>query len=164
MKTEEFIKNFRDAMSNLTNGIAIVTVFDGSMIHGFTINSFNSVCLNPPCIIYNINKKTKNLDLFLNCKTFTINLLSEKQDEISNYFAQSEKEGGVMNKWFEFKDNNCVLIGGLSCFICKVFKIVEVGDHYLVIGEVIGLKNVSIDGKPLIYFRRGYHFLGGGDE
>ncbi len=153
------ISQFKNAMSNLANGVSLVNILVDNDIHGVTINSFNSISLNPSLVLFNLNKNNSSIDLYLNCKNFTINILSEGQKDISDYFASSSNRNDNHKKWFEIDNGVCVLSGSLSCIFCSLDKIIDVGDHYLIIGRVNEIKNINQNSRPLIYFRRNYCIL-----
>ena len=69
------IFHFKNSMANLASGISIVTIVDQELIYGITISSFDSVSLNPPLILFNIDKTTKNLEKYLNCETNIANII-----------------------------------------------------------------------------------------
>jgi 3-hydroxy-9,10-secoandrosta-1,3,5(10)-triene-9,17-dione monooxygenase reductase component len=151
--------NFKNSMSTLASGISIFTIYDKQYIHGITISSFDSVSLNPNLILFNIDKTTTNIEKYLNCESFIIHILSEKQKNISNYFAQSNKDQNILKDWFKFSHNNYILKNSLCFFHCKIWKIVEAGDSYIIIGEVLNCQILNDQEKPLIYFNRNYFSL-----
>ena len=156
---KNLITQFKNSMANLASGVAIVTIAHKNSIYGITISSFHSISLNPQLILFNIDKQTTKLDLYLNAQFFTISLLSEKQKNISSYFAQSNKEQNTIKQWIEKVDNHYFISNSICYFQCKAWKTVEAGDSYIVIGEVINSHILNPTEKPLVYFQRNYFSL-----
>jgi flavin reductase (DIM6/NTAB) family NADH-FMN oxidoreductase RutF len=122
-----------------------------------TANSFTSVSLNPPLVLVCVDHKARILNHFRACKYFGINVLAEHQHVISAHFARSgyDRFGGV--SWHPGKTGVPLLPGVLSTMECEVQQLLEVGDHAILIGEV--LHAACTDGKPLVYFASKYRAL-----
>jgi flavin reductase (DIM6/NTAB) family NADH-FMN oxidoreductase RutF len=109
----ENIKNFKKIMSHFATGVCVLTSIDENSNYeklnftGITINSFNSVSLNPQLILYSLAKNGSNFDKLLNSKNFFINILSENQKDISNLFA-------FQKDFSNFKDFDPKLFIGLK--------------------------------------------------
>ena len=88
----------RDALGCFATGITIVTTVGprGELI-GITANSFNSVSLDPPLILFSLNRRAHSLRVFLSTQTFAVNILREDQEALSKRFAQAleDKWSGV---------------------------------------------------------------------
>ena len=95
-KTERFLaeeadkKQLRGLLGQFATGVTVVTTTgqDGRKV-GMTANSFTSVSLEPPLILWNIAKTATNLDDFRECEHFAINILNDQQEQTSNHFAKS---------------------------------------------------------------------------
>lgn len=149
------ISLYKKTISNFATGVAIVTILDAqNKLCGMTINSLSSLSLKPNLISYNIDKSTHNLDIYLN-NSFCINLLSDDQADISNLFAYKNDFQDFHNyKILESK--RAILNNIIAALECKIYKIYEGGDHFIVVGEVIQSHLLSENKKPLLYFRSGY--------
>ena len=122
-----------------------------------TANSFSSVSLDPPLILWNIAKNSDSLQAFLATKQFAINILGSEQKKESAYFAKSEHNifNGVD---YLMSDSGVPLLKDtLACLECNNHEIHECGDHYIVVGEVTAFR--SIDIAPLLFFNGGYQSL-----
>jgi len=149
-KAEELKKAF----GSFATGVAVAS----SHSNGFTINSFASLSLEPPLIIFNIYKtETDHVD-FLKSGFFAINILSSSQEEISKKFAT--KNGDKVSSTAHVISNkgNIILNDTVGHIELSVFQQIDIADHVLVIGKV---ENLSIDDnkKPLIYYRSEYQDL-----
>ena len=83
-------RQFRKCLSKYATGIAVVTCHDNNGLpHGRTINSFSSVSLEPPLVLWSLSKKAHSLNAFLEARFFAINVLSTRQRNLSEHFASS---------------------------------------------------------------------------
>ncbi|GFZ77499.1 flavin reductase [Rickettsiales bacterium] len=154
------IENFKECLSKFATGVVVVTTVDRSgAMWGITINSFNSVSLRPPLILFSIEKKASRYNKFIEHDRFIVNILSEKQADLSSLFAARNPD-----PWHRvpYSVNNLgvpILQGILSYLDCEIEHLYEGGDHKIIVGRVIVAKKVS-DAHPLLYFNRLYYELG----
>ena len=81
---------YRRTLGSFPTGVAIMTTRDGQgEPTGLTCNSFSSVSLDPPLVLWSLRKASKSIDIFREAKTFAINVLAEDQDHLSQRFATS---------------------------------------------------------------------------
>jgi len=149
-KTEELKKVF----GSFATGVAVAS----SHSNGFTINSFSSLSLDPPLIIFNIYKsETDHID-FLKTGFFAINILSDNQKDISKKFATKNGDKVSSTEHTISNNDNIILNDTVGYIELSVFQQIDIADHVLVIGKV---ENLSIDDnkKPLIYYRSEYQDL-----
>ena len=154
-------EDFKKVMSNFATGITVITFFDKySILRGMTVNSFNSVSLDPLLVLYSLGKYNANFDLYLNCDKFIINILSNKQKRISDFFASKDKELDSFTNYF-VDDGVPILNNTLGYLVCKPWSKIEAGDHFVIISEVLKTVHSLQDyAEPLVYFNRNYHNLG----
>ena len=141
-------------MSSFATGVCIAT----SHSSGFTVNSFSSLSLNPPLMIFNIYKTETDHVEFLKNDKFAINFLSSEQKETSKIFATKDIDK-VKNTSHQISKNGNIIIDNSLGFIeLSVFQKIDIADHVLVIGKV---ENLSVDENknPLIYYRSKYRDL-----
>lgn len=148
-------EEFRTALSRFASGVTVVTVGSDGRLHGMTASSFASVSLEPPRILVCLDKSSRTRSLLSD--SFAVNILSDKQEEISRSFAHAgDKPFGSLSH--ELGAIGAPLIHGALAWIeCTTSSIVDGGDHDIVIGDVVGCS--SIDGPPLVYFEREYRGL-----
>ena len=144
----------KKAFGSFATGVAVAT----SHSSGFTINSFSSLSLSPPLIIFNIYKtETDHVD-FLKNNSFVINFLSREQEDVSRLFATKDPEK-VNKTQHSISDNkNIILNNTLGHIELSVFQQIDIADHVLVIGQVQNLETDD-NKKPLIYYRSKYQSL-----
>ena len=83
------IREFRNALGSFTTGVTIVTTCDqqGQDV-GMTANSFNSVSLDPPLVLWSLAKSSGSLPAFANAEYFAVHILAADQEPLSNVFAK----------------------------------------------------------------------------
>ena len=144
----------KKAFGSFATGVAVAT----SHSSGFTINSFSSLSLSPPLIIFNIYKtETDHVD-FLKNNSFVINFLSRKQEDVSRLFATKDPEKVNKTQHSISENKNIVLNDTLGHIELSVFQQIDIADHVLVIGQVENLETDD-NKKPLIYYRSKYQSL-----
>ena len=153
------LKAFRQALGQFATGVTVVTCSDRQGKHcGITANSFSSVSLEPPLLLWNIAKSSNSLQAYLEAENFAVNVLEQTQKQISTHFAQSNHQifDGID---FSLSESGApILPGTLACFECKTLHTHDSGDHYIIIGEVERFTQRS--GKPLLFFAGHYAVLG----
>jgi flavin reductase (DIM6/NTAB) family NADH-FMN oxidoreductase RutF len=146
---------FRRSCSRYATGVTVTTVAaaDGTP-HGLTVNSFTSVSCAPPLILVCLDLRSALLEHFRTCGSFAVNVLSETQRSLSVRFATrgADRFDGI--EW-RLGANGAPLIDGcIGWFECRPERRIEVGDHLVVVGEV--LDAAFSEGRPLIYFASQY--------
>lgn len=152
-------KQLRQVLSTFVTGVTVVTTIDKrGKKHGLTVNSFSSVSLDPPLVLWSQSLNAPSYPIFAEAEFFAINILSQDQVPVSNCFARGGDD--------KFSDIGCrrgiggvPLIEGCSAYLeCKRVASYPGGDHALYIGLVqqVG-KN---DSPPLIFGNGRYMNLG----
>lgn len=147
----------RDAFGCFATGITIVsTVNNAGEFFGLTANSFTSLSLDPPLVLFCLDYKALSFDAFQEADHFVVNVLGEGQEELSAHFARSS-----MDKWngvaYETWETGCpVLPGSIAALECQTVARHEGGDHLIIVGEVERMCYEEGEAKPLIYFKGQY--------
>lgn len=150
-------REFRNAMGNFATGVTVVSVREGKEAHGMTANAVSSVSLTPPLVLICVDHRANSLQLIRQEGYFGINILTNKQKDISRKFA-NQKLDGEPEVSFSFPEVGAPLLNNaLVNLNCKVVNAVEAGDHTVFFGEVMDLK-VS-EGEPLCFFKGQYREL-----
>ena len=157
------VSAFRRAMGSFPTGVTVVTVAssDGSM-HGVTVNSFSSVSLDPMLVLVCLNEASRAVGLIERAGAFSVNVLSAGQQDISSWFANQHRPAdsamfdGVP---LEPGVTGCpVLAGAAASFDCRLRQSYRVGDHLIVLGEVVALVHRP-QLEPLIFHAGTYKSL-----
>ena len=151
-------KTFREALGLFATGVTIITTIaaDGSRV-GITANSFSSVSLDPPLVLFSIARKAYSLSAFQQAGRFVINVLAADQAPLSNRFAtpSSDKWQGIEHESWA----GCPIIpGSLAHFECRTQTMYDEGDHVIIVGRVVRLAHVG-SGDPLLFFHGLYRHL-----
>ena len=155
---------FRNALGQFPTGVCVVTARapDGEDL-GMTMSSFNSLSLDPPLVLFGIDRRSRGLDGWREAEGYAINVLSESQREVSGRFARPSS-----NKWagVEFDRGHAGaprLRGVNACFECRPFADHDGGDHVLFVAEVVRFRAFA-DRAPLIFCKGNYGALKPTDE
>ena len=155
---------FRQALGQFASGVAVITASDVKDTPiGMTMSSFNSVSLDPPLILFSVDNKAKSLPAMLEAKGYAVNLLSRRQEHLSNQFAKA-----LSDKWQSVEHSlghaqAPLLQGALAHFECEPYAHHEGGDHTIFVGRVLKF-NYHPDEEPLIFFRGKYNSVASGEQ
>ncbi|WP_135077826.1 flavin reductase family protein [Terasakiella sp. SH-1] len=153
-------REFRDVLGQFATGITVVTSQSEKAGNiGVTINSFASVSLEPPLVLFSLKTDSQLNDVFLSEPNFNICILAENQENLSNLFAGSDENKFDTIKWHEGQNGCPVLDGTLATLECKRVESHKGGDHTIFIGEVTSISTNSDATGPLLYFQGGYKTL-----
>jgi len=148
-------RDFRKALGQFSTGVTVITTraMDGRRV-GMTANSFSSVSLDPPLVLWSLARQAPSLADFTGASHFAINVLAANQHHLSRQFStpQADKFGGV--ECCEGTSGVPLLNGVIARFVCRNVRQYDGGDHLIFIGEVE--RYDRFDGEPLV-FHSGYY-------
>lgn len=143
-------RSFRTALGSFATGVTIVTTHSAEGLDvGITANSFNSVSLDPPMILWSLARKAWSLPAFLHNAHFAVHVLAAHQDDLSQRFATQgqDKFAGLT---VERGEGNVPLLQDCAArFMCRTAFKYEGGDHIIFVGEVLSFE--SGNHAPLVY-------------
>ena len=149
------IKDFKKTMSKFTTGITVVCVKNGTKVYGKTVNSFNSLSLKPPLVLFSLGNNSSSIKIFKKSKYLSINILSNKQKSLSDHFSKKFQKNTEVN-FFEGINNILNIKGCVANLECKLEDKIKKGDHTIFICKVIKTKyNDKL--KPLSYYNSKYY-------
>ena len=149
------LKKLRQCLGKFATGVTVVSCRDqDGKPCGITANSFSSVSLEPPLVLWNIAKVSKSLRAYLAAEHFAINVLSNQQQSLASHFAKSEN--GLFGDigYRDSPQNVPVLSDTLAHLECRTHDIHDCGDHHIIIGDVINFE--LSDSEPLIFYSGNY--------
>jgi len=150
---------FRNCLSRFATGITVVTCMDEDGIpHGMTVNSFNSVSLDPPLILFSLARDARSLGRFENAKSYAVNVLTADQMDISQKFSKVGEEKWQDTDWTVGECGAPLLDGCMATFECRPENTFDGGDHVIFIGRVEECEQRE-DVSPLLYFAGRYAAL-----
>ena len=151
---------FRDALGMFATGVTVVTAAgDSGEPVGLTVSSFNSVSLDPPLVLFSIDREALSLAALRRAPGYAVSVLSADQIELSRRFASAGAD-----KWtgldLEFGFGGAPLIpGAIAAFECRPYATHEGGDHEIFVGQVVGHR-IAPFAAPLVFFGGQYRRLG----
>lgn len=144
---------FRDAMSRYPTGVTVVTAMRDGKAYGITANSFASVSLNPPLVLWSVGKQGDRGEIFANAKQFAICFLAQDQADIAQYCAENDDlpEG----RWSTNPAGLPVIDGAGVILSCQLYAVYPGGDHDIIVAEVISIQ-VKDEKGALSFYNREY--------
>ena len=133
-------REFRQALGSFGTGVTIVTARDaeGNPI-GMTASSFNSVSMEPPLILWSVTKTARSSEGFRDAAYFAVHVLAAEQQELSNSFARAGEDKFASANWSADTNGVPVIEGVAARFDCRAWQVYEGGDHWIIVGEVLGI-------------------------
>ena len=148
-------KEFRSALGRFTTGVTVVTACDASGRRvGLTANSFSSVSLDPPLILWSLSRSAPSLPAFEACAHYAVNVLAADQVELSRRFARSGRDKFAGLACEEGLGGAPLLPGCVARFECRNAQRYAGGDHVIFLGQVERLAHC--DREPLVFFAGRY--------
>jgi flavin reductase (DIM6/NTAB) family NADH-FMN oxidoreductase RutF len=148
-------RQLRNALGRFTTGVTVITTSGpGGKLEGLTANSFAALSLDPPLVLWSLNRSSLSLPGFRKAGYFAVNVLSSSQIDISHKFATRahDKFYGVR---YTHGAGGCPVIDSvIAAFECRTQQMIEGGDHVLFLGEVVALS--YREGEPLIFSSGNY--------
>ena len=154
------VQQLRSALGRFTTGITIVTCCDAQgQFVGLTANSFNSLSLTPPLVLWSLRSASPSMAAFEAAPRFAVNVLSEAQVELSRRFASRNAEQRFADgAWALGQHGAPVLAGCVAVFECETLSHQIAGDHRLFIGQVLACTDAPL--PPLLFQAGHYRLLG----
>ena len=149
---------FRRALGNFATGVTVVTADDGRGNKvGVTANSFNSVSLDPPLILWSLDKRSSSLATFDAASHFAVNILAADQIDLSNNFAKprDDRFAGIAHQ--PGAGGAPILMDCSANFQCEKYQMVDGGDHWIMIGKVVAFEDCGR--SPLLYHQGAYSMV-----
>ena len=149
------VEHFRQVMARVPTSVAVVAgVVDGRP-KGLSVATFVTVSLDPPLVGFFVATTSKSWPLISTSGSFCVSVLGHDQAEISSRFALSRADKFKGVQWRPSASGNPVLEGAVVFFDCDIERVVETGDHLLVLGRVLEM-GVETGRAPLLRYRSSY--------
>lgn len=142
---------FRRALGAFPTGVALVAARgEGGKAGVITVNSFTSVSLDPPLVLWCLGDASDRYSLFAKAQRFGVTICSADQAALAARFAGRDRDDAMLSEVQTLHD--CPVVrGGLVRFACETDARHHAGDHLIIIGRVIAME--TDDGDALTYFR-----------
>ena len=153
------VASLRAALGRFATGVTIITCrgADGAPV-GLTANSFTSLSLAPPLVLWSLRQASSSLAAFEAAEHFAINVLAETQVDLSRRFAAATTDKFAEGVWADGHGGAPVLSGCAAVFECRIETRQVAGDHVLFIGRVLRLADLAV--APLLFQGGHYRMLG----
>jgi len=147
--------HFRSVLGHFPTGVTVVTgLFEGRPA-GFTIGSFTSISLEPPLVGFFPMTASDTWEAMAPYGHFCVNVLRDSQADLCWRFAKSGVDDGRFDhlEWHP-SVTGCPVIDGVGAWIdCRIGETIELGDHYLIVGEVVALDHNAGAHVPLVFYK-----------
>lgn len=156
-------RDFRNALGTFGTGVTVVTAMSAEgKPYGVTCNSFASVSLNPPLVLWSLGMFSQGLPIFQNASHFTVNVLGLSQRALALQFAKSSGDKFAGVEWQPGLGDAPVLAGSVAQFQCRAVNRYYGGDHIIFLGAV---EAYAYSGdEPLMFSRGGFGSFVPGDS
>ena len=146
---------FRHAMSQYATGVVVVAGNENGNLVGFAAQSFVSLSLDPPLVLFCPQRSSTSWPRIRACGKYSINILPEGDDDISEEFAVAGKVPDI--DWQPtIEDGSPMLKDALAVVECSFESEALAGDHTIVVSAVTDVRVLNPESRPLLYFRGQY--------
>jgi 3-hydroxy-9,10-secoandrosta-1,3,5(10)-triene-9,17-dione monooxygenase reductase component len=150
--------SYRTVLGHFATGVTIITAMSDAQPVGVSANSFTSVSLSPPLVLFCASKDSTTWPKIEAAGKFTVNILNEHQEDVCRVFATRGADRFSRIGWRPSANGSPILHDALAYIDCTIEHQYEAGDHLIVVGLVQELGVLGAEG-PLIFYRGGYgHF------
>ena len=152
-------RSLRDALGQFATGVCLVTLVDeAGVAQAMTVNSFASVSLDPPLVLWSLQKDCDLYASFTQTPDFAISMLSDEQQGHSQGYAQKDGHA-LQQEHYVAGENGAPLIrNALANFECRLEQIMDGGDHSILLARVLRIESRN-DGAPLVFYGGAYRGL-----
>jgi 3-hydroxy-9,10-secoandrosta-1,3,5(10)-triene-9,17-dione monooxygenase reductase component len=152
---------FRAVLGHFATGITVITAMDGDEPVGLAANSFTSVSLDPPLVLFCAAKTSSTWPRIERAGHFTVNVLDEEQEDVCRLFATPGADRFGQIGW-RIGTRGPILDDVHAFLDCTLDAVHEAGDHWIVLGQVVDL-GLDADAGPLLFYQGRYGRLLGSD-
>lgn len=146
----------KDAFGKFATGIAVATCVEpDGKFRALTINSFTSVSLDPPLVLWCLENKAAAFPHFMEAESYAVSILRADGEGLSNRFAGHAPEPLSEDEYEIWETGAPLLTNRIAGFDCRIDRRHKAGDHVILVGEVVRFD--SSNGAPLVYFASNYH-------
>jgi flavin reductase (DIM6/NTAB) family NADH-FMN oxidoreductase RutF len=150
-------RDLKNTFARYATGVTIVSCVpkegEGKPI-GITVNSFTSVSMEPPLVLWCIDKGSGVFDAYTTADAYAVTILRAEQQEISNRFAAQDNHDFHEGEFETWQTGAPILKERLAAIDCEVVSRHDAGDHVVLVGRVLAHDHKP--GRPLMYVGREY--------
>jgi flavin reductase (DIM6/NTAB) family NADH-FMN oxidoreductase RutF len=144
----------RHALGSFPTGVTVITTQDteSRALVGLTVNSFSSVSLDPPLVLWSISNRSASLAQFSAGRTHAIHVLSSEQEALARQFATPQADKFVGVTYQLCSESGVPLIDGCAArFDCVTESVTPAGDHQIILARVLRYETEAL--TPLLFAR-----------
>ena len=149
---------FRSALGCFPTGVAVITATTDTHPIGITVNSFTSVSLDPPLVLWCLDKRSDRYRVFTKAKGYTISVLGTEHESVSSRLARQGEHRLDGVELLATELGPPALADSLAVFECEAEAVHEGGDHAILVGRVLRFHRHDA-GAPLVFFKGKYGAL-----
>lgn len=142
--------DLRRACGRFATGVAVVTARAETVVVGMTINSFSSVSLDPPLVLWSIRNSARSRDIFERAGAFAISILSSEQELVARRFSAGNADAFDGTDTLPSPTGLPFIAGAIAHLDCTTYDVRDGGDHRILIGNVDSL--AVHEGCPLLFY------------
>lgn len=147
-------REYRTTMGLFATGVTVITARAGAETRGMTANSVTSVSLEPLLLLVCVDRRARMAPLIIEAQRFAVNILRADQEALSRHFAG--RPDAALEPRFNDLAGTPVLEDSMAALVCAIERVLDGGDHLIVIGRVEALRRADERAAPLIYYRGAY--------
>lgn len=146
-------QHFRRTLSQFATGVTVITTRSahGTLL-GLTANSFNSLSLDPPLVLWSLATSASSMPVFTENSHYVINVLSAQQEHLARQFSQKLEDRFRGVDYILSPSGNPILQGTVAWFECHNLRRYPEGDHVIFVGAV---ENCNISPQPALVYHGG---------
>jgi len=152
------LRAYREALGSFPTGVAVVTAAGAGAHVGITVNSFTSVSLDPPLVLWCMDRKSGRHDLFSKAPAFTVNILGTEHKRVSARLSRAGEHSLDGIDLVKTELGPPGLADSLAIFECTTERTLDAGDHTILLGRVLRFSRPGLS-APLVYFSGKYSAL-----
>lgn len=149
-------REFRNVLGQFATGITVITAQNDGVPVGFACQSFSALSMDPPLVLFCPMKTSGSWKGIEKAGRFCVNILAEEQKDVSSTFGSRGDDKFAEIAWSETPLGSPRIDGVLAWFDCEVEKVLDGGDHWIVLGRVHTLGPPEKSERPLLFYRGAY--------
>ena len=151
-------RHLRDALGRFATGVCVITTGDEGAPVAMTVNSFASVSLDPPLILWSLQNNSDLYQRFSTPRHFAVNVLAKEQQDLANRYAKKGDHGLQQEHYRVGKYGSPIIRNALTTLECELEATYAGGDHQIIMGRVRDM-HTRPTGTPLLFFSGAYREL-----
>ena len=154
-------REIRSTLGKFATGVTIISAHHKGVDYGLTVNSFSSVSLSPPMVLWSLQNSSENYQPMTETRHFAVNILCAAQQELSLSFSRPVDDRFAGVDYRRDEGETPILNGNLATLLCRINDTIVHGDHTIIVGEII-YSDVSEDAAadPLLFYSGRFCRLG----